>query len=96
MEQTLLLLLLRMLSGRAFLFYLTEILILALLESTVTFLTLAELGKHKYKYRQRGAFAEVSVDMSEDTIDREQLLAAFSELGVDEVDEAVSLIINSN
>ena len=34
--------------------------------------------------------------MSEDTIDREQLLAAFSELGVDEVDEAVSLIINLN
>ena len=28
--------------------------------------------------------------MSEDIIDREQLLAAFSELGVDEVDEAVS------
>ena len=33
------------------------------------------------------------VNMSEDIIDREQLLAAFSELGVDEVDEAVSLKI---
>ena len=32
--------------------------------------------------------------MTEENIDREQLLAAFNELGVEEVDEAVSLSFN--
>ena len=41
-----------------------------------------ETQEHKVTWR--------ASDMTEEIIDREQLLAAFNELGVEEVDEAVS------
>ena len=66
--------------SEAFLFYLAGTSIFIRLNSTVP----------PVRWRNTGTQTWRASDMTEEIIDREQLLAAFNELGVEEVDEAVS------
>ena len=79
---------------RPFLFYLAGKSIFTLLNSTVTYFSLAcQARSTNTEIRTTWLLVELSNNMTEEIIDREQLLAAFNELGVEEVDEAVSFDI---